>query len=125
MSSQFSLKKRFQSMTYAINGLKILWREQHNCRVHLFVTALVLVFGLMLSISATQWILLLLLIALVWVAEALNTAVEYLCDKVTMEHDPLIGKAKDVAAAGVLIASIIAAVGGLLLFLPAVFEVFV
>ncbi len=125
MSSQFSLKKRFQSMTYAINGLKILWREQHNCRVHLFVTALVLVFGLMLSISATQWILLLLLIALVWVAEALNTAVEYLCDKVTMEHDPLIGKAKDVAAAGVLIASIIAAAGGLLLFLPAVFEVFV
>ena len=124
MSSQFSLKKRFQSMTYAINGLKILWREQHNCRVHLFVTALVLVFGLMLSISATQWILLLLLIALVWVAEALNTAVEYLCDKVTMEHDPLIGKAKDVAAAGVLIASIIAAAGGLLLFLPAVFEVF-
>ena len=42
-----------------------------------------------------------------------------------MEHDPLIGKAKDVAAAGVLIASIIAAAGGLLLFLPAVFEVFV
>ena len=67
--------------------------------------------------------MLLLLIALVWVAEALNTAVEYLCDKVTTEHDPLIGKAKDVAAAGVLIASIIAAMGGLLLFLPAVFEV--
>ena len=53
MSSQFSLKKRFQSMTYAINGLKILWREQHNCRVHLFVTALVLVFGLM-SVSYTH-----------------------------------------------------------------------
>ena len=110
-------------MTFAINGLKILWHEQHNCRVHLFVTVLVLVFGLMLSLSATQWVLLLLLIALVWVAEALNTAVEYLCDKVTTEHDPLIGKAKDVAAAGVLIASIIAAMGGLLLFLPAVFEV--
>jgi len=98
--------------------LSILWNEQHNSRVHLLATALVLVLGLILSISSVQWILLLLLIAQVWVAEALNSAVEYLCDKVTLEHDPLIGKAKDVAAAGVLIASAIAAIGGLMLFVP-------
>ncbi len=118
MSDRFSVKARFHSMRFAINGLQILWKEQHNSRVHLLATIVVILVGLVLSMSAIQWIALLLLIALVWVAEALNSAVEYLCDRVTVEHDPLIGKAKDVAAAGVLIASITAVVGGMLLFVP-------
>jgi len=118
MSEHFSIKARLQSMRFAFNGLSILWNEQHNSRVHLLATALVLILGLILSMSSVQWVLLLLLIAQVWVAEALNSAVEYLCDKVTLEHDPLIGKAKDVAAAGVLIASAISAIGGLILFVP-------
>lgn len=123
MSDRFSVNARIQSVRYAINGLMILWQEQHNCRVHFIATVLVLLCGLMLSISATEWILLLLLIAMVWVAEALNSSVEYLCDRVTTEQDPLIAKAKDVAAAGVLIAAILAAVGGLILFIPALMRI--
>jgi len=80
------------------------------------------VLALVLKFSAIQWVVLLLLIAIVWIAEALNTAVEYLCDRVTTEQDPLIGKSKDVAAAGVLLASVIAAAGGLVLFGSAVFS---
>jgi len=118
MSERFSVKSRLQSFRFAINGLKVLWREQHNARVHLLATMIAVGLGIVLQISATQWALLFLLIAIVWVAEALNSAVEYLCDRVTTEQDPLIGKAKDVAAAGVLIASIVAAVGGCFLFLP-------
>ena len=122
MSEHFSIKARIQSMKYAINGLIILWNEQHNSRVHLLATVLVVLLGFALSVTSVQWVLLLLLIALVWVAEALNSAVEYLCDKVTTEHDPLIGKAKDVAAAGVLIASVIAAIGGMVLFIPLILK---
>lgn len=124
MSERFSVKARCRSMRYAINGLKVLWHEQHNARVHSFATVIVILMGGVLKLTADQWVLLLLLIALVWVAEALNSAVEYLCDRVTTEHDPLIGKAKDVAAAGVLIASLVAAVGGLFLFVPRIVDVF-
>lgn len=122
MRDGFSVNARLQSIRYALDGLKILWCEQHNARVHLLATVLVIMCGLLLAISATEWILVLLLIGLVWVAEALNSAVEYLCDRVTTEQDPLIGKAKDAAAAGVLIASIIAVAGGLLLFIPALLK---
>jgi len=118
MSERFSVKSRFKSFGFAINGLKILWREQHNARVHLFATIVVIVLAMALQLSAVQWVLAMILVALVWVAEALNSAVEYLCDRVTTEQDPLIGKAKDVAAAGVLIAAVVAAIGGCFLFLP-------
>lgn len=123
MSERFSVKARMHSMRFAINGLKILWQEQHNSRVHLVAAFVVVMLGLVLSLSSIQWIALLLLIALVWVSEALNSAVEYLCDRVTTEQDPLIGKAKDVAAAGVLIASLVAAVGGFILFIPTILHV--
>lgn len=118
MTQQFSAKARLHSVRFALNGLRILWSEQHNSRVHLLVTIIVLMLALILRMPLTQWVMLLLLIAIVWVTEALNTSVEYLCDRVTIEQDPLIGKAKDVAAAAVLLASIVAVVGGLLLFIP-------
>ena len=118
MTEKFSVKARLHSMRFAINGLKILWAEQHNARVHFAATVAVLLLALILRMPLTQCAILLLLIAIVWVAEALNSAVEYLCDKVSAEHDPLIGKAKDVAAAGVLIAATIAVFCGLFLFVP-------
>ena len=118
MTEKFSVKARLHSMRFAINGLKILWAEQHNARVHFAATVAVLLLALILRMPLTQYVILLLLIAIVWVAEALNSAVEYLCDKVSAEHDLLIGNAKDVAAAGVLIAATIAAFGGLFLFVP-------
>ena len=89
-----------------------------NARVHFAATVAVLLLALILRMPLPQCAILLLLIAIVWVAEALNSAVEYLCDKVSAEHDPLIGKAKDVAAAGVLIAATISVFGGLFLFVP-------
>ncbi len=122
MSERFSVLSRIQSMRYAFNGLKILWCEQHNARVHLFSTIAVVLLGLLLKLAALQWVMLLQLIAIVWIAEALNSAVEYLCDRVTTEQDPLIAKAKDVAAAGVLVAAAIAAVGGIILFGSVVFS---
>jgi len=118
MTERFSVKARLHSMRFAFNGLKILWSEQHNARVHCAATVVVLLLALLLRMPLSQWAILLLLIAIVWVAEALNSAVEYLCDKVTLDHDPLIGKAKDVAAAGVFVASVAAALGGVFLFLP-------
>lgn len=108
-------------MRHAFDGIKALLLEEHNARVHLFATMVVLLLAVLMGVNSTQWLILLLVIALVWVAEALNTAVEYLCDRVCVEDDPLIKKAKDAAAAGVFIAAGIALLCGLIIFLPLFF----
>ena len=118
MNPSFSLRARLRSFRYAARGLVTLLREQHNCRIHLLATLSVAGLGWVLELSAPQWVSLLLAIALVWVAEALNSALEYLADAVHPEQHPLVAKSKDVAAAGVLITAIIAALVGLLVFLP-------
>lgn len=87
-------------------------------RIHLAAASLAVIAGIFLGISLTEWCVVTLCIAGVTAAEALNSAVEALADKISPEHDPLIGKAKDVAATAVLIAAIGAAVCGALIFLP-------
>lgn len=74
--------------------------------------------GFSLGLSRTEWAPLTVAIALVWIAEALNTAIEFLADEISTEHRERIGKAKDVAAFGVLVAAMAAAVIGCLVFLP-------
>lgn len=118
MSKPFSIAARLRSFSYAWAGLITLVREQHNARIHLLATLLVIVLAVYLAVSRMEWIVLLLCIAMVWVAEALNSALEYLCDAVVDEEHPLIAKAKDVAAAGVLICALMAAVIGGLVFIP-------
>lgn len=109
------------SFSHAFWGFIDLLRSQHNSRVHLLATVLVVALAFWLRLERADWIALLVAVALVWVTEALNTALEYLADAAVPEHHPLIGKAKDVAATAVLIAALVAAVIGLLVFLPALF----
>ena len=77
--------------------------------------------GLALGVTRLEWALLALAVGGVWSAEAFNTAVEWLCDVASPEHHPLVKKAKDVAAAGVLLAAIAAGAAGLFIFLPHLF----
>ncbi|MEP5766438.1 MAG: diacylglycerol kinase family protein [Halieaceae bacterium] len=118
MGEAFSITARLASFRHALRGLLTLLREQHNSRIHLLATVLVLALALVLEVSRLDWVVLLVAIALVWLAEALNTALEYVCDAVMPDAHPLIGKAKDVAAAGVLVCAVVAAALGLLVFLP-------
>jgi len=106
----FSFKERAISFTHAFRGIYTLVKTQHNALIHLTVTLTVVVSGFLLSIEAGDWALLVIAICIVWVAEALNTAIEFLSDAVTLEWNEAIGKAKDVAASAVLVASIAAAI---------------
>ncbi len=117
--SRFSLAARMASFKHAFCGFVDLLRTQHNARIHALATVVVVALAAWLELKRPDWIALLAAIALVWVAEAFNTALEYLADAAVPEHHPLIGKAKDVAAAAVLLASLSAALIGLLVFLPA------
>ncbi|QDU72383.1 diacylglycerol kinase [Mucisphaera calidilacus] len=109
---------RLHSFGYAASGLRRLVAGQPNAWVHLFATCVVVALGLLLGLSWGEWAAVVLAIGLVWTAEALNTAVEILGDAVSAEEHPLVGQAKDLGAAAVLIASLTAVVVGLVVFLP-------
>ncbi|WP_343603873.1 diacylglycerol kinase family protein [Fluviicola sp.] len=117
-SKRFSVKDRIKSFTYAIQGLKTLFREEHNARIHLLAALLVVASGFLLNISGNEWIALIIVMGLVFICEAFNTALEALCDYVQPEKHPQIKKVKDLAAAGVLISAISALITGIIIFGP-------
>lgn len=106
------------SITHAVRGLGHLLVSQHNARLHALATALTLIVAAWLDLDRVEWLVLVLTIAAVWSAEAFNTALELLADAVSPEVHPLVGKAKDVAAAAVLIAAIAAVVVAALILVP-------
>lgn len=101
------LAARLRSIGCALKGIAILIRTQPNAQLHLAATLGAIAVGFLLRLERWEWVAILLCIGLVWAAEALNTAIEFLADEVDTSHRPGIGKAKDVAAAGVLIAAVI------------------
>jgi diacylglycerol kinase len=117
-SKGFSVKARIKSFSYAIQGINTFLKTQHNAWIHAFATVLVIVLGNIVRLSFSEWCLIFLAIALVFITEMLNTAIEFLTDLASPEFHPLAKKTKDVAAAAVLVASIIAVVIGVIIFVP-------
>jgi diacylglycerol kinase len=105
-------------MIFAVHGICTLLRTQPNARIHLVATVVVVSAGFALSVSATEWCLLVLAMGLVWTAEALNTAIEFVVDLISPEQHVLAGQAKDVAAGATLLAAIAAAIIGAIVFVP-------
>ena len=124
-NKQFSIKQRVKSFSYAIQGLRTMFMSEHNARVHLFFSILAIIFGLYLRIDRVEWLFVGLAITLVFCMELMNSAIEYLADTVTKDIDPGIKKAKDLAAAGVLIAAIFAVSVGLVVFIPKVSDLLI
>jgi len=120
-NTPFSFKKRRNSFKYAFNGFKVLFREEHNVRIHAVVAVIVVVTGFWLNISAMEWVILCFAIGFVIVTEILNSAIENLSDFVSPEYNRYIKKAKDLGAAAVLASSIVAVIIGLIVFLPKIF----
>ncbi|MEL6945438.1 MAG: diacylglycerol kinase family protein [Bacteroidota bacterium] len=110
--------KRIASFKYAFKGLLTLVKTQPNFIIHLFLASIAIAIGFWLQLTAIEWLVLTFTITLVLFAEAANSALEFLTDLVSPDYHPLAGKAKDVAAASVLITAIGAVIIGLILFLP-------
>ena len=109
---------RWKAFIYAWRGWVTLVKTQWNARVHLAATVMVCALGFWLQITAGEWCAVVLAIGLVWAAEAVNTAVEALGDRITRESDESIGRAKDLAAGGVLFAALVAVVIGAIVIGP-------
>ena len=114
-----SLGARFLSgFAYAFAGIGYCFRMQANFRVHISISIVAIILGVLLGMSWVEWALLATMITLVLAAEMVNTMVESLVDLVTPEYHPLAKIAKDVSAGVVLVTAMGAAVVGILLFLP-------
>ena len=114
----FQFTGRIRSFRHATVGILRMIRCQHNAWIHAAATLVVLTVAFLLHISATDWCSIILAISIVWTAEALNTAFEFLADVASPEFHPLVRDAKDVAAGAVLITAIAAAVIGAIIFWP-------
>lgn len=116
--ASFTIAARIKSIGFALAGVATMLRTQHNAWVHLAATVAVVLLAFWFAITTVEWLALILAIVAVWSAEALNTALELLCDVASPEFHPLVKQAKDVAAAAVLIAVVGALAVGLLIFGP-------
>lgn len=112
-----ALRNRALSFRHAGRGVAVLAR-QPNAIIHLCAAVAVVAVAAWLRVSARDWIVLTLCIALVLVTEALNTALERVVDLASPDWHPLARDAKDVAAGAVLIAALGAGVAGLIVFWP-------
>jgi diacylglycerol kinase (ATP) len=112
------LRRIVRSFAFAFAGLVALVRTQPNAWVHVALAALALALSFLLALSPAEVAMVILTIGLVLAIEAVNTAIEAVCDLVSPGYHPLVKRAKDVSAAAVLIAALAAVGVALALFLP-------
>ena len=118
---KFSLINRLKSFRFAFHGLRVLFVEEHNARIHLLLAVLEIALGFYLNISIQEWIALVFAIGFVLTAETYNTAIENMADFVSESKNEHIKKIKDLCAAAVLISGITALAIGLMVFVPKIF----
>ena len=123
-SGPFQFTGRIRSFRHAVIGIIRMIHCQHNAWIHVVVTAIVLAASFLFRVSVADWCWIILAISIVWTAEALNTAFEFLADAASPEFHPLVRDAKDVAAGAVLITAIAATVIGAIIFWPHVARLF-
>lgn len=113
------IKSRIKAFRYAFTGWWFVIRTQRNAWIHMVVSIAVILMSFILQITAYSWALILLAIALVWIAEFLNTALEAVVDLASNhQHNELARLGKDVGAAAVLIAAVTSVIIGLLILGP-------
>ncbi len=120
-NNDFSLKRRIKSFQFAFEGFLTFFKTQSNAWIHLLAAILVCTAGFYYQLEKVEWFMIITAIGLVFIVEMINTAIEFLCNKVEPSFDPQIKRVKDILAAAVLFAAIIACVIGGMVFIPKLF----
>ena len=121
-SSQRELRNRAKSFQYALEGWWYVLRTQKNTWIHAVVSLAVVALGLWLGLPRTDWALIIVIMAIVWMAEFMNTALEAVVDMIMPEKHPLAKVAKDVSAAAVLLGACAAVLVGILILGPPLWQ---
>jgi len=109
------MKNKFKP---AFLGIKNLLLKDNTIKIHLAIALIVCITGWIFHISAIKWLIIILCIGMVLVAEAFNSAIEKLCDLEDEHYNSRIKTIKDIAAGSVLIAALISVLAGIIIFLP-------
>jgi diacylglycerol kinase len=117
----FSWRSRFKSFTYAWDGIMQFLKTEHNARIHLVLTIMVIVACFLFKVSTNEAMAIIIVMSLVWITELLNTALEKAMDFISTEKHPQIKWVKDLAAGAVLVAALAAVLVGLFVFIPKFF----
>ena len=109
-----------RSFSYAFDGIKTAFKQEPNFQIHITIGILVIVFGALIGINISEWLLLLYAIFFVLILELFNTSIEAIVNLVSPDIHPKAKVAKDVSAAAVLLAALQAVIIGFVIFLPKV-----
>jgi diacylglycerol kinase len=112
------IKQAIKSFSWAMSGISVAFRTQFNFRFHVIMTVLVIMLGILLKVTVVEWCILLLCIGSVLTAELLNTSLEFKTDLLSPGYHETAKHVKDLAAAAVLVAAIVSALIGLIIFIP-------
>ena len=115
---KYDLKKQLRSFGYAWKGIQSCVGKEQNLSFHLIAAMAVIIAGIVLGITRTEWIMVVMCIGTVIAAELFNTAIEKLVDLVSPQQHPVAGQVKDIAAGAVLVCAATAAIIGLIVFIP-------
>lgn len=118
MVKDLNPRRLHRSFRYAARGIWHVLRNESNLRLHVAATALVIVAGIWLELSAAEFAVLLLAIGLVLTAEVINTVIEDFLDIIHPDRHPAVRRIKDALAGAVLLAAFVAIGVGLLIFWP-------
>ena len=111
-SQQFkklSPKRILRSFKFSFDGLKYAYLHEQSLALHVIIMFIIITCGFVFKITPIQWVITLVMGALILVSELFNTSIEAVVDLVTEEFHPLAKIAKDTASAATFVASIIAA----------------
>ena len=116
------IKRLYKSFTYAFRGLFKTLREEQNLQIQSLVALVVLILGWYFKIKNGEWLVLVIVIGLVILMELINSAVERITDVLKPRLDSYVKEIKDIMAATVMLASTMAVVVGLIIFIPYLFN---
>lgn len=113
-----SIKRLLKSFKYAIEGIIYAFKYEQNIIVHTIITIAVIIMGILLKISYSEWLICFMLFGLVIATELINTSIEAIVDLICPKENPLAKIAKDTSSAAVLVFASVAAISGLIIFIP-------
>lgn len=112
------MKFFLKSFVHAIRGLAHTYTHEQNFKIEIFCAFIAIGFAIFFKINKTEWLVVIINIAIVLMAELLNTAIENLCNMLHKEIHPVIKIVKDVFAGAVVITALCAFVCGCIIFIP-------
>ena len=119
------MKKIRNSFKYAIEGIWTSFKTERNMKIHIFIMILAIIAGIILKINKSEWIICIILFAIVIGSELFNTSIETIVDMVMPEKNEKAKVAKDVSAGAVLVVAIGAAIIGLVIFVPRILNILI